>query len=110
LDSGGDTDIDIGEEKKSYKLALVAEAGRVKNYPPRAVAAGWAGSLEIRIVVEAGGIVHEPLLQKSSGYADIDDAALNFVGIAVKRTPVPEHLRSRGFDLPLVIDFNFKGK
>jgi periplasmic protein TonB len=99
------TGLDFGEAKKTYLFAIAAEARRVKKYPARAFAAGWAGTAEIQIMVAAGGNAQPPQLHKSSGYADLDNAALSFVGIALKRTPVPESLRGRAFDFLLPVSF-----
>ena len=96
---------DFAESKKSYLFAIAAEARRVKKYPPRAFAAGLTGTAEIHIAVAAGGNVQPPHLQKSSGSAEIDNAALAFVGLALKRTPVPESLRSQAFEFMLPVSF-----
>lgn len=101
----GDIESDFARAQTSYLFAIAAEAGRVKKYPPRALAAGWTGTAEISVMVATGGHVLEPQLRKSSGYADIDNAALSFVGIALKRTPVPESLHSRNFDFVLPVSF-----
>ena len=103
--AAGNVGLDFAEARKSYLFAIAAEARRVKKYPPRALSAGWTGTAEIRVMVAAGGNVQAPQLHKSSSYADIDNAALSFVGIALKRTPVPESLRSRNFDFVLPVSF-----
>lgn len=94
--------------RKAYLFAIAAEARRVKKYPARALTAGWAGTAEIHVSVAAGGNVQPPQLGKSSGYADIDNAALLFVGIALKRTPLPESLRGRNFDFVLPVSFTLR--
>ncbi len=101
-----DPALDYSEARKSYLFAIAAEARRVKKYPSRALVAGWTGTAEISVKVATGGNVQAPQLRKSSGYADIDNAALSFVGIALKRTPVPESLRGRNFDLVLPVSFS----
>ncbi|WP_220637028.1 energy transducer TonB [Georgfuchsia toluolica] len=103
--SAGDAGLDFAEAQKSYVFALAAEARRVRKYPPRALSAGWTGTAQIRVTIKAGGNAQAPQLQKSSDYVDIDNAALSFVGIALKRTPVPENLRSRNFDFILPVSF-----
>ncbi len=97
--------LDLGEAKKAYLFAIAAEARRVKKYPARAFAAGWEGTAEIQVTVAVGGNTQPPQLRKSSGYADLDNAALSFVGIALKRTPVPESLRGRAFGFLLPVSF-----
>ena len=98
--------LEFDESKKSYLFAIAAEARRFKKYPARAIAAGWTGTAEITIDVAAGGNVKAPMLHKSSGYEDIDNAALSLVGIALKRTPVPQSLRTRAFNMVLPVSFN----
>jgi protein TonB len=100
--------LDFAEGKKAYMFALAAEARRVKKYPARALTAGRTGALVIRIEVAAGGTVQAPQLQQSSGFDDIDNAALSFVGIALKRTPLPDNLRGRAFAFDLPVSFTLK--
>lgn len=96
---------DLAEARKTYLFAIAAEARRIKKYPARAFAAGWTGTAEIHVTVHAGGIVQPPQLLKSSGYIDIDNAALSITGTALKRTPVPESLRERNIDFVLPVSF-----
>jgi protein TonB len=99
-------DTDFAESKKTFLFAIAAEARRVRKYPPRALAAGWGGTAYIRIIVTAGGNVQSPALDKSSGHDDIDNAALIMVRAALAKSPVPEDLRSRNFELILPVVFN----
>jgi protein TonB len=99
-------DADFAESKKTYLFAIKAEARRVKKYPPRALAAGWGGTVYIRIIVNAGGNVQPPVLDKSSGYNDIDNAALTMMRAALAKASLPQELRNRNFELTLPIIFN----
>ena len=101
---------DFAEDRKSYALAVWAEAGRNKKYPEHAYLAGWSGKADILIPVGIGGIVLQPRLAQSSGYADLDKAALAMVDAAVKKTSVPENLRNRRFDVTLPIVFDLKNE
>ncbi len=103
-------ELEFSEGKKSYLFAIAAEARRVRKYPPRAFAAGWQGTAEIQINVAIGGVVQPPRLHRSSGYADIDEAALAFVDIAQQRTVVPESLRNRAFDVVVPVSFTINNR
>ena len=100
------SEMDSTEDRKSYLFAIAAEARRVKKYPPRAFAAGWTGTAEIRVTVTKGGAVQSPQLQKSSGYNEIDNAALSLIAIALKHTPLPDSLRSHPFEFIIPVSFN----
>lgn len=106
----GNGGLDFAEMQKTYVFAISAELGRVSanRYPPRAYDQGWTGSVEIGVLVATGGNLQPPRLLKPSGYADIDNAALKFVDLALKRTPVPESLRDRTFEIRLPLSFNLK--
>jgi protein TonB len=97
--------VDFAEAKKSYLFSLAAAARRAKTYPPRAVAAGWGGTVEIHVVV-AGGKALPPQLQLSSGHAELDSAALALAGTALDRTPLPESLHGSAFEFVLPISFS----
>jgi protein TonB len=100
--------LDFAEGKKAYMFALAAEARRVKKYPALALAAGRTGEVVIHIEAAAGGAVQAPQLRQSSGFDDIDNAALSFVGIALKQTPLPDNLRGRAFAFDLPVSFTLK--
>lgn len=107
---GQNSDVEFAEDKKAFLLAIWAEARRLKKYPPRAFAAGWTGKVEILIPVASGGVVQPVRLHRSSGYKELDEAAMAFVSLALKRTPVPETLRNRNFDLELPFVFNIENE
>lgn len=91
---------------RKFRLDLATQARRNKNYPPRALAAGWRGTAEVRLTVERGGIVQEPELTRSSGFAVLDVAALDMLARAAPQTAIPESLYGRTFSvvLPVVFD------
>lgn len=90
---------------RSYRLALAREARRYKRYPARAVDAGWSGTAELRVSVRAGGVGQEVRLAKSSGHAELDDAALTMLRQALPATPIPATLREHEFALSLPVVF-----
>jgi len=47
-----------------------------ENYPPDAVRGGEEGTARIEFHITESGVVANPVIAKSSGYADLDAAAL----------------------------------
>ncbi|HZV55530.1 MAG TPA: TonB family protein [Rhodocyclaceae bacterium] len=89
-----------------YRLALAREARRHKRYPVQAIDAGWGGTAEVRVAVRADGVAQSAALEKSSGHAVLDDAALDMLRHALTATPVPPALRGQAFavNLPVVFE------
>lgn len=93
------------EGLRRFRLALAREIRRHKRYPVRAEQAGWTGTVVLRVKVGVAG----PLgveLAKSSGYGELDDAALEMLRRALPATSLPASLRERAFavDLPVVFE------
>lgn len=94
------------EGLREYRLALARQARSFKRYPKRAEEAGWAGTAEVRISILENGQALEPKLQRSSGHALLDEAAIEMIRQALPATPVPPALRQQAFsiDLPVVFE------
>lgn len=95
---------------RRYRLSLAAQARRFKRYPAQALAAGWAGTAEIRLEIGGDG-QGSATLSRSSGYAVLDRAAQAMIEQGAQRTPVPEALRGKAFSvvLPVLFDINDGG-
>lgn len=91
---------------ESYRLALIDAAKRYKRYPVQAMERGWEGRVEIRVVVDANGMIKSALVKSSSRYQILDDQALDMVKRALARTPVPPALLGREFsvDIPVIFE------
>lgn len=94
------------EGLRGFRLALAREATRHRRYPPAAVEAGWQGELEVQVKFAPGGLADGIRLARSSGYAELDDAALAMLEQALPVTLVPASLRERAFavNLPIVFE------
>lgn len=94
------------EGLRSYRVALAHEMRPYKQrHPQSTIDAGWRGTVEVRVTVRAGGIAQEVRLAKSSGHAELDDAALEMLRHALPATPVPAALREHEFALSLPVVF-----
>ena len=88
-----------------YRVALAGELRRFKSYPPRAVEAGWTGTVEIGVSINATGDVQAVQLIKTSGYHELDEKALDMMRHAAPRTAIPGALRGQPFSIKLPIAF-----
>lgn len=90
---------------RQFRLSLASEARRFRRYPEAAQQAGWSGTVEVRIAVEAGGPGRRADLSRSSGHAPLDAAALEMLQQALMRTVLPESLRGQAFTVLLPVVF-----
>ena len=92
---------------RRYRMGLAAQSRRFKRYPAQALAAGWAGTVEIFLAVDSAGQA-VVTLNKSSGHEALDRAAQTMIEAGAQHTPVPDVLRGKAFSvvLPVVFDIN----
>lgn len=93
---------------RQFRLALALEARRYRRYPDLARRAGLAGTVEVRVGIEAGGLRRRAELGRSSGNATLDAAAVEMMQQAVQRAPLPESLRGRDFTVLLPVVFELE--
>lgn len=94
---------------RGYRLAVASQARRFKRYPAQAMAAGWAGSAEIRLEVSSEGLPRDVTVSRSSGHELLDRAAQAMIDAGAQRASVPESLRGRAFAVVLPVVFNLEG-
>ncbi|MDP1606587.1 MAG: TonB family protein [Rhodocyclaceae bacterium] len=90
---------------RQFRLALAVEARRFRRYPGAAERAGLTGTAEVRVTVESGVSARRVDLNRSSGHALLDAAALEMLRQAVPRTALPESLQGRNFVVLLPVVF-----
>jgi protein TonB len=92
---------------RRYRVELATQSRRFKRYPAQALAAGWAGTVEVFLAVDSSGQT-VVTLNKSSGYEALDRAAQIMIQSGAQHTPVPDVLRGKAFSvvLPVVFDIN----
>lgn len=91
---------------RQYRLALAREAKRFKRYPPLAREQGWQGTVEITVSVNDNGIaLPQVALANSSGFAVLDEQALEMIHQAARLVSLPEPLRARNFNIAIPVQF-----
>lgn len=90
---------------RQYRLALAGEAKRFRRYPEMARRTGLSGTAEVRVVVTAAGGGRQTALNRSSGHASLDAAALEMLRQAVERAELPASLRGQNFAVLLPVVF-----
>lgn len=93
---------------RGYRLAVASQARRFKRYPVQAMAAGWAGSAEIRLEVSSDGQPRDVTVSRSSGHELLDRAAQAMIDAGAQRASVPDSLRGRAFAVVLPVVFNLE--
>lgn len=93
---------------RGYRLAVASQARRFKRYPAQAMAAGWAGSAEIRLEVSSDGQPRDVTVSRSSGHELLDRAAQAMIDAGAQRASVPDSLRGRAFAVVLPVVFNLE--
>lgn len=93
---------------RGYRLAVASQARRFKRYPTQAMAAGWAGSAEIRVEVGSEGRPRPAAVVRSSGHEALDSAALAMIDAGAERARLPESLRGKRFAVVLPVVFNLE--
>ena len=92
-----------------YRLSLAIAARRYQRYPAQARAQGWAGSVEVALLLSANGRTSTALSQ-SSGHGALDEQALSMIGQAAQAIPLPEALQGRSYRLLVPVLFSLEGE
>lgn len=79
--SGGTENKDAGQAEAIIHTQAAYVSGSRPAYPSDAVRAGWEGTVVIRVLVDTGGTAAAVTVRSGSGYASLDEAAVQ----AVKR-------------------------
>lgn len=93
------------EGLRQFHVALARQASRFRQYPPQAVASGWKGVVDIRLIFQSTGSSAAEVV-RTSGIQILDEAALDMLRQAASVTVMPESLRGRDFavNLPVMFD------
>jgi periplasmic protein TonB len=89
-------------------VALIKEADRYKRYPAQAIERGWQGRVEVRLVIGANTFIKSATIRTSSGYAVLDDLALDMVRKGKPLVQIPAALRGREFTVDVPVIFSLR--
>jgi len=107
----------VSANTRESSVAVYLDAWRRKiedisaaNYPWDAVrAAGHTGTPELEVVILANGTLGGAAITRSSGYPDLDRAALTILHLAAPFEPFPASLAARHDSLRLTYGWQFAG-
>ena len=91
--------------RATWETALLARVESTKYYAPAARAAKQQGVALIRFVMDRDGNVAAARVEKSSGFAVLDQAALSAVQRAVPLPKPPQEVPGEWLDLIVPVDF-----
>ena len=89
-------------------MALLGAANRYKRCPAIAIEKGWAGRVEIRIVIGTNGMTQSIAVKTSSCFEILDKTAPDMVTKAKPMTPIPPALRGREFTVDIPVIFSLQ--
>src|SRR5690606_10830398 len=78
------------------------------NFPAR-LRRGQSGSPVLEVAIRADGKLEEALIRRSSGHAELDQAALTILKLATPFDPFPASLRARHSVLRYAYEWQFLG-
>lgn len=93
---------------RAYQFALAQQARQFRRYPPLARERSWEGRVRIGVYGARGAGPPRLRLLEGSGYALLDEQALAMMREALLRTPLPEGLHGRSFELVLPVEFSLE--
>lgn len=101
--SGNEVDSGTLEQ---YRLALIVATRRYKRYPAIAMEKGWQGRVEVRMAIDANGMVSSASIKRGSGYEILDNQALDMLKKGKTTVPIPASLRGREFSVDVPVIFS----
>lgn len=111
MKDAGERSVDLPDEEslRGYRMQLAIFAKRYKRYPEMARERQWEGTVEVRVRYAPSATLPQVDLGQSSGYRELDEAAVGMVTQAVRQSVLPEPMRRKGFQLLLPIQYRLEG-
>jgi periplasmic protein TonB len=97
------------EAWEGYGQLLHAMVSKNKSYPQIAVRRNWQGIAMVSARFVRGKLVEITLVQPSSGYKVLDNAAMEMLRKAVDAVPVRGDLARKSFTVIVPVDFKLEG-
>ena len=89
-----------------YRSAIIAQAKRYKRYPRFARDNGWEGKVDVRMEIGADGSIASLRVARGTGYAILDQQALEMVRRAKPDASIPDGLRGKAFGIDVPVIFS----
>lgn len=97
-----------GDLLDSYRRQLAALLNRPREYPPIAALRGWEGEVRLLVKIARKGSLLAVSLDRSSGFAVLDQHALAVLERQLDFPPLPE--RWEGSEIQVVVPIHYKLK
>lgn len=91
-----------------YRNALRSAIEARKRYPAKARRMHWQGTVELAFTVNAVGTIRDLRVSISSGYPDLDRAAMDLVASLNGLMPFPTELKRNEWDFVLPIEYRLE--
>jgi len=92
-----------------YLAAVLSQIQREKYYPRNARRRGEQGEALVSFVIRKDGILESIVIQASSGYRRLDEAAIRTLERASPVLPIPDALRRNRWEMSVPITFALRG-
>lgn len=97
-----------GDLLENYRRQLAALLNRPRDYPPMAALRGWEGEVRLLVKIARKGSLLAVSLDRSSGFAVLDQHALAVLERQLDFPPLPE--RWEGSEIQVVVPIHYKLK
>jgi len=94
----------IQTEKLEYKDELYHFLKNKNHYPPVAAKLKQSGKVKVKIQINKNGEFRQVLLVEPSKFKTLNQGTLSFLNKVAKFKPLPEHLNSEIFEVPIVYE------
>ncbi len=99
----------VAERSESdYRNALRSAIEARKRYPAKARRMHWQGTVELAFTVNAAGTIRDLHVSLSSGYPELDRAAMDLVASLSGLMPFPAELKRDEWDFVLPIEYRLE--
>lgn len=93
---------------REFRMTLARAAKGFRRYPALARERNWEGVVRVQLEWGRGNGGAQVKVVEGSGYPLLDEQALAMLQQAVRRTPLPEGLQGRSFELILPVEFSLQ--
>jgi periplasmic protein TonB len=91
-----------------YRNALRSAIEARKRYPAKARRMHWQGTVELAFTVNAAGTIRDLHVSLSSGYPELDRAAMDLVASLSGLLPFPAELKRSEWDFVLPVEYRLE--